>query len=134
MTSHDPQTVVELATIIAANDDQPPRVAAEAVLEWMAHRAPRIELPIPQAQAEGFAQDIARRIERALMTQRAVFSPDDIEQRYQDLLGHIYLHVSWRLLTRQLGTDERELWADAYEAWSERLHPGDGSKAERWWR
>lgn len=50
---------------------------------------------------------------------------------YQDLLGTIWLHVSWRSITRQLTTLQRELWADAVESSSD---PDLKISADRWWR
>lgn len=47
-----------------------------------------------------------------------------------DTLGSIWLYVKWRYVTGKLTTEQRELWADAVDAFGE---PQDG-KAERWWR
>lgn len=57
----------------------------------------------------------------------------------QDLLGSIYLYVKWRWLTKQLTTEQKEMWADAVDAWNERLRQAEGDedpglRAERWWR
>ncbi len=49
---------------------------------------------------------------------------------YQDMLGAIWLYVNWHYVTKQLTTEQKELWADAVDAFGE---PQDG-KAERWWR
>jgi hypothetical protein len=55
--------------------------------------------------------------------------------RYQDLLGVIFLHVKWRWLTKQVETEQKELWADAVDAWSERLNDEEnGMRVARWWR
>lgn len=52
---------------------------------------------------------------------------------YQELLANIWLHVNWRYVTGKCTTEQRELWADAIEANSERSHPGEGATADRWW-
>jgi hypothetical protein len=49
---------------------------------------------------------------------------------YRELLGAIWLYVDWRYLTKQMTTEQKELWADAVDAFAE---PQEG-KAERWWR
>lgn len=59
---------------------------------------------------------------------------DDTERRYQDLLGAIELYVDWRYVTRQLTTEQKELWADTVEAHGERAHPGEPTTVDRWWR
>lgn len=53
---------------------------------------------------------------------------------YKELLLCIQLYMKWRYVTRQLTTEQKNLWADAIEEISERWHPGDGSKADRWWQ
>lgn len=58
-------------------------------------------------------------------------------QYYQDLLGSIWLYINWNYVTRQLTTPEKEMFADAVEAWSARLNQDNGEKpttVERWWR
>lgn len=54
--------------------------------------------------------------------------------RYQDILHATWLHVPWRQVSKQLATEEKELWADAIEAASHRLEPDDPLQIERWWR
>lgn len=63
------------------------------------------------------------------------------EQReYEDLLGSIWLYIKWEYVTRQLTTPQKELFADAVDAWSARLNEGEPeelrveSGARRWWR
>ena len=58
-------------------------------------------------------------------------------QDYEDLLGAISLYIPWRFVTRQLTTPQKELLADAVDAWSARLNAGDPAwvhPADRWWR
>lgn len=56
----------------------------------------------------------------------------------QDLLGSIWLYAEWRWITRQLTTEQKELWADAVDARSAIRHIEDGEDvhpvADRWWR
>lgn len=56
--------------------------------------------------------------------------PQDEVTRLRDLLGCIWLYVNWRYVTKQLTTEQREMWADAVDGFGE---PETG-KAERWWR
>lgn len=53
---------------------------------------------------------------------------------YKDLLASIWLYVKWRYVTKQLTTEQKNLWADAVEEISERDHPGEGADADRWWQ
>jgi hypothetical protein len=53
--------------------------------------------------------------------------------QYREMLASIWLYVDWRYVTKKLTTEQRELWAHAVEWTSEREHPGDGTKADRWW-
>lgn len=66
----------------------------------------------------------------------ACSSGGEVSERrmFEDLLGGIFLHVGWYRVTKQLTTPEKELFADSVDAWSERLHPGDGARVDRWWR
>lgn len=54
----------------------------------------------------------------------------------RDLLGSIWLYVSWPYVTKQLTTKQKELWADAVDAWNAALEGGETVRpvAERWWR
>jgi hypothetical protein len=59
-----------------------------------------------------------------------------LAEPYQDLLGSIHLCIPWRWVTSQLTTEQKELWADAVEAWSARLNTGteETTTVDRWWR
>jgi hypothetical protein len=50
----------------------------------------------------------------------------------EELLGAIWLYVNWHYVTKQLTTEQKELWANAVDKYGD---PEDrGPKAERWWR
>lgn len=54
------------------------------------------------------------------------------DAQYRDLLGCIWLYVDWRYVTTQLTVEQKELWADAVDAFGE---PSERRwKADRWWR
>jgi len=55
-------------------------------------------------------------------------------EEHEDLLAAIWLYVKWRYVTKQLTTEQKNLWADAIEKVSERNHPGEGADADRWWQ
>ena len=63
---------------------------------------------------------------------------EQLGERYEDLLGSIWLYVNWRYVTKQLTTEQKELFADAVDAHSARLNAGepeiDLHPVERWWR
>lgn len=65
--------------------------------------------------------------------------PQGVIEQYQEMLAYIALHIKWRYVTRQLTTEQKELFADAVEASSARAGKMDGidytpSYAPRWWR
>ncbi len=65
----------------------------------------------------------------------AKLAHDDQDSRYalaMDTLGAIWLYVSWRYVSKQLTTEQKELWADAVDEFGDPAEPGP--KAERWWR
>lgn len=59
-----------------------------------------------------------------------------LREPYEDLLGDISLYVPWRFVTLQLTTEQKEMWADAVEAWSAQLNAGtdETTTVDRWWR
>lgn len=75
---------------------------------------------------------------RAAATSAAYQVPAD--RQYTDLLGSISLYIPWEYVTKQLTTPQKELFADAVDAWSARLNDGEPeelrveSGARRWWR
>jgi hypothetical protein len=67
------------------------------------------------------------------------FLVDAQREAFEDLLGCLSLYVSWRFITKQLTTEQKELFADAHDAWQARLHAddpyfGELIPADRWWR
>lgn len=54
-----------------------------------------------------------------------------VARRYQDLLGAIWLYVDWRYVTKQLTTEQKNLWADAVDVFGDEAD--HGAKADRWW-
>jgi hypothetical protein len=94
--------------------------------------------PRPIEGLDRITEDYAQRFREAVESgQRAMILPLDtaeLEQRYQDLLAYIYLHVNWRYVSGKCTTEQRELWADACDTASGRAHPGHGMKVPRWWR
>lgn len=52
---------------------------------------------------------------------------------FEDLLGAVSLYVDWRFITRQLTTEQRNLWADAHDAWAARMGHEQPARADRWW-
>ena len=67
----------------------------------------------------------------------SVLAEEAVEEvrAHQDLLGELSQYVDWRWLTGQVGTEQKERWADAVEQWSARHDDLDGWKelADRWW-
>lgn len=55
------------------------------------------------------------------------------EARYQELLADVWLYIDWRWVTKQLTTDQKELFADAVDADLNRSGDPD-PKSDRWWR
>jgi hypothetical protein len=61
----------------------------------------------------------------------------DERRKYEDLLGSVWLYIGWRDVTRQLTTEQKNLFADAVAAELARGGGFDASEAEaavdRWW-
>lgn len=58
-------------------------------------------------------------------------------REFEDLLGSISLYISWRYVTKQLTTPQKERFADAVDAWTERIRQKDGEEftpVPRCWR
>lgn len=57
---------------------------------------------------------------------------------WEDLLGSVYLYISWYHTTRQLTTEQREMFADAVDRAFMARQIADGEEprpvAQRWWR
>lgn len=59
-----------------------------------------------------------------------------LEQRqteYREILHCIWLYVNWHYVTKQLTTEQKNLWANAIDLCSRADHPGAAAVAERWW-
>lgn len=52
----------------------------------------------------------------------------------EELLACIWLYVHWRYVTKQLTTEQKEMWANAVDCGFDRIERGDGPVADRWWR
>lgn len=52
------------------------------------------------------------------------------EHTYRELLGDIWLYINWRYVTKQLTTEQKELWADVVDRFGEEAD----AKADRWWQ
>lgn len=50
--------------------------------------------------------------------------------RLQAILGELWLYTDWRYTTKQLTTDQKEIWAAAVEGWGD---PDVRVHADRWW-
>jgi hypothetical protein len=64
-------------------------------------------------------------------------APAPTREDFEDLLGSISLYLNWRYVTKQLTTPQKEMFADAADAWAERLLAAEDEPAgrvERWWR
>lgn len=93
---------------------------------WLPFRlatSPKVRDAYIKHQAGVFNQDLALEFSKR---QR---------EAYQDLLGCISLYIKWRYVTKQLPNAQKELFADAVDAWSERLNDTHDwtPVAERWW-
>jgi hypothetical protein len=76
---------------------------------------------------------------RLIAAERALEAMTAERDRLRDILGNVWLYVDWRWLTKQLTTEQKELWATAVEDWSRKLNEGDPAAAldplvaDRWW-
>ncbi|MEU6725531.1 hypothetical protein ABZ917_17630 [Nonomuraea wenchangensis] len=104
------------------------QAAAEALADYETapHGDVRLNSQRAAAKAVAAAAPILAEQERA-----------DERRKYEDLLGAIWLYIGWRYVTRQLTTEQKNLFADAVAA---ELARGDGFDAveaeaavDRWW-
>jgi|GEM_PF-3944399 len=92
---------------------------------WTAEEEARFDEPSPCE----VAIDEARADERRKVAEQIT--------AYEDLLGSIWLYIGWRYVTKQLTTEQKEIFAAAVESSSRRLNDDDPSEpfdVDRWWR
>lgn len=66
---------------------------------------------------------------------KAIFDAEAAAQQQQDirdLAATLWIYSNWRYITRNLTTQQRELWADVIDEWHAKQ--GEPDKVERWWR
>jgi hypothetical protein len=89
-------------------------------------------------------RDLANILARDEYQKRAEAAEAAVKQ-HEDLLASIVLYINWRFLTKQLTTEQKDLFADALERDAIRTHGPEGdepdpemarppSYAPRWWR
>lgn len=87
----------------------------------------RIDMPDPMVLSD-----------RQLVRNMLEAAAPAMAERYDDLLGSIWLYIGWRYVTKQLTTPQKELLADAVDRDVMRSQREDGEEprpvAERWWR
>lgn len=83
-------------------------------------------------------EDIERMKETSQLKQRIFQAQVNETRKLQDLLGHFSLYTADdAFVIRKMGAEERELYADAVDAWSARLCAGEDEEPgrfPRWWR
>ena len=53
--------------------------------------------------------------------------------KLEDILGNIWLYVDWRYITKQLTSEQKEMFALSVERWDKRLDPYGNLNVNRWW-
>lgn len=94
------------------------------------------------AMTPELAEMIVQRVNAATVTEADIRADERrkvAEQitAYEDLLGSIWLYIGWRYVTKQLTTEQKEMFAAAVESSSRRLNDDDPSEpldVDRWWR
>lgn len=74
-----------------------------------------------------------KRRDKVLSTGVGRFASTGWITEVEELLASIWLYVNWYSVTRQLTTDQKNLWANAIDAVHDRNFPDDNSPVERWW-
>lgn len=83
----------------------------------------------------GFVSEPGLAVELVNAYNEAQKPAEDVEDPRDALLANVWLYVSWKSLTSQLTTEQRELWADAIERVHDRHRcEGSYSSVDRWWR
>jgi hypothetical protein len=91
-----------------------------------------------------FARDVAEEYPGGAYSGEPEFRAENAHlteevEKLQNLLGELSLYVRWRYCTMQLITNQREVWAQAVEAWERDIHRDDPRTlaelhhADRWW-
>jgi hypothetical protein len=61
-----------------------------------------------------------------------------LAEPYEDLLSSLWLYINWRFVTKQLTTEQKDLFADAIDTYHARANEDDPDlgalPVERWWR
>jgi len=120
-------------------DDFATRIVQEAFAELVAEaKRARDEVEHLREENDLLRVDVANVFpDREALVDDAMAAHEEVEQ-LQDLLGSIWLYVDWRYVTKQLTTEQKELWANAVDADVMAGQIEDGEEphpvAERWWR
>lgn len=110
-------------------------------VDAMGRRIRELDAEVERLQASRFAwaREADRQEQRADVVDFMMTGTIKVMDREQaeanlatETLGAIWLYVDWRYVTRQLTTEQKELWADAVDAFGDPEHVEP--KAERWWR
>lgn len=110
-------------------------------VDAMSRRIRELDAEVERLQASRFAwaREADRQEQRADVVDFMMTGTIKVMDREQaeanlatETLGAIWLYVDWRYVTRQLTTEQKELWADAVDAFGDPEHVEP--KAERWWR
>jgi hypothetical protein len=87
---------------------------------------PKPSWTAPWEEIDGFQREVDMRIGEALA------------EPYEDLLSSLWLYINWRWITKQLTTEQKDLFADAIDAEHARANEDDPNlgalPVERWWR
>jgi len=99
--------------------------------------AARLSAEASDQRVADLQQEFGRRI-RALERQLESARRQEGRADREDLLASIWLYVDWYFVTRQLTTEQKDLWADAIDARHARANADDPDlgalPVERWWR
>lgn len=60
----------------------------------------------------------------------------DERRKFEDLLGAVWLYIGWRYVTKPLTTEQKNLFADAVDAYWSRSDAFEGEEStpvDRWW-
>jgi hypothetical protein len=76
---------------------------------------------------------VTRTVRVESVDDRWVYVAPADHQELREILGNLWLYVDWRYCTKQLTTEQKELWAVAVDEWRRDLNPGEDHPADRWW-
>jgi len=155
MEAEQQGVVCQLGTLVAdarfmaaARTDVPDLLAeVERLRKELAEKEAEVDdkSEVGHAVGEAWMEEARRYAGNAHYWRERAEQAEAVVKQHEDLLASIALYINWRYVTKQLTTEQKDLFADALERNAFRIHGPDGeepdpemaglpSYAPRWWK